>query len=109
MRFMFPLALGLASVACTGTSPSESNRVIETVATVVDVEAVRAAVKQQALSDEERVWEHIPWTHTLPEARAAAEQTGRPIFLFSMWGEPTADADRLALRSGPGRYLRPRD
>lgn len=87
MRFMFPLALGLASVACTGTSPSESNRVIETVATAVDVEAVRAAVKQQALSDEERVWEHIPWTHTLPEARAAAEQTGRPIFLFSMWGE----------------------
>ena len=87
MRFMLPLALGLASAACTGTSPPESSDAIATAATMVDVEAVRAAVIQQALSDEERVWEHIPWTHNLPEARAAAERTGRPIFLFSMWGE----------------------
>lgn len=39
------------------------------------------------LQEHERVWERIAWTRDLESAEQLSDQTGRPIFLFSMWGE----------------------
>jgi hypothetical protein len=86
MRILPFLALGLSISACSGASTEPAATAVDATPSV-DVAAIRAAVELQALSDEERVWEHIPWTHTLPEARVVSTETGRPIFLFSMWGE----------------------
>jgi hypothetical protein len=48
---------------------------------------IEETVKQLALSDEERIWERIPWTRSIDEAKKISEDSQRPIFFFSMWGE----------------------
>lgn len=41
------------------------------------------------LPDEgDRKWEQLPWYHDLLAARAAAERTGAPIFMWIMDGNP---------------------
>lgn len=52
-----------------------------------DLNALRYAAATLDLTPAERVWERIPWTRSLEEAQALSLATGRPIFLFSMWGE----------------------
>ena len=53
----------------------------------IDPAALRERARGMDLMDNERVWERIPWVTTYEDATALSAQTGRPIFLFSMWGE----------------------
>ena len=53
----------------------------------VDPDAIDAQVAILGLQPKEKVWEHIPWLQDVEKAKAASQESGRPVFLFSMWGE----------------------
>ena len=52
-----------------------------------DIDTVREDVRYYALRKSERVWDKIPWVTDYPTAQALSQESKRPIFLFSMWGE----------------------
>lgn len=51
------------------------------------IETIKERVKYFSLRTSERVWEHIPWVTDFETAQAMSQETQRPIFMFSMWGE----------------------
>lgn len=56
-------------------------------ASSLDVAAVRAEVEGLGVQVQEAVWNRVYWESDPEQARARSRETGRPIFLFSMWGE----------------------
>jgi hypothetical protein len=52
---------------------------------VQDVDALKTLVKPRA---EEMKWEEIPWMVDLWDARKKAAQTGKPLMLWEMDGNP---------------------
>lgn len=50
-----------------------------------DIASLKTLIKPHA---EETKWEEIPWTVDLWEARKKAAQTGKPIMLWEMDGNP---------------------
>ena len=52
-----------------------------------DVATIRERVKYFSLRQSERVWDKIPWVTDYSTAQALSQESQRPIFLFSMWGE----------------------
>lgn len=71
------LLVALAAVLQAVPSPEER----------LDVAAIRARVGALELKAEERVWDRIAWQSDPARAMDLARQTGRPVFLFSMYGE----------------------
>ena len=55
--------------------------------TALDALSIKTKGAEIILSEEERVWELIPWTTNLQEATRLSAETDRPIFLFSMHGD----------------------
>ena len=53
----------------------------------MDIEKIREEVRYFALRKSERVWDKIPWVTDYTTAQALSQESQRPIFLFSMWGE----------------------
>jgi hypothetical protein len=52
---------------------------------VSDIDALKKIIKPRA---EEMKWEEIPWMVDLWDARAKAAQTGKPLMLWEMDGNP---------------------
>jgi len=52
---------------------------------IKDIDALKTLIKPRA---EETRWEEIPWMVDLWEARKKAAQTGKPIMLWEMDGNP---------------------
>ena len=52
---------------------------------IKDIDALKTLIKPRA---EETKWEEIPWMVDLWEARKKAAQTGKPIMLWEMDGNP---------------------
>lgn len=50
--------------------------------------AVDPRVRALLPDERDRRWEALPWHHDLLAARAAAERSGAPIFLWLMDGNP---------------------
>ena len=53
----------------------------------LDTAELARFVEALDLTPQERVWERVAWARDLASAQAVAEESGRPIFLFSMWGQ----------------------
>jgi hypothetical protein len=51
------------------------------------VDSIENRAKSFELSEAENVWARIKWVRTLEQAKVLSEQSNRPIFLFSMYGE----------------------
>ncbi len=54
----------------------------------LSTEALEKAVRAVLLKAEEERWLEIPWRTNLMEARAEAQEKGRPLFLWVMEGNP---------------------
>ena len=52
---------------------------------ISDIEPLKTLIKPRA---EETKWEEIPWMVDLWEARKKAAQTGKPLMLWEMDGNP---------------------
>lgn len=79
------LLIGLALAAWAGWACLGSQA--QARATLRDLAALRAQAEALDLNRGERVWDEIPWVRSLDQAKTLSRQTGRPIFLFSMWGD----------------------
>ena len=87
---MVYLMVQLLWMACTTFpgSPDDSVSMGQTVGHTERLSPTQVQEKASALllTDSEKVWELIPWTNDVTEAKKLSKETNRPIFLFSMLG-----------------------
>ena len=91
MKYIFALLFG-GVVGCQTqqdippkTYSADEQKTVPSVSlTPLDIKTKGAEI---VLSEQERVWELISWTTDVKDANRQSEETGRPIFLFSMHGD----------------------
>ncbi len=79
MRTLIPLSLCLVLGAAAQSQP------LKPLALPAEFAAVRDLI---APKPDEELWKTIPWKTSLLEARQAATQQGKPLFVWSMHGHP---------------------
>lgn len=71
--------------ACQGNDSGQTKKDVGEVSPF-DISAIQQQATKLELQSEERIWERIPWTSSLNEAKSISQESDRPIFIFSMHG-----------------------